>query len=167
MIVIVMGVSGVGKTTVGERLARQLGWTLVEADVLHPPENIRKMAAGITLSEGDRLPWLQRVHASILAHEAEGRSAVIACSALRESYRRLLREKTRDVRLVFLRCDLALIEKRLNQRQDHFFDPTLLASQFEALEEPADALVVDGAGDPRDIVAVISRALAAAAGMAQ
>lgn len=143
MVVILMGVSGAGKTAVGKRLAARLGWPFRDGDDLHPVANVRKMSAGVPLTDADRRPWLETIHDLILSIEADGRSAVIACSALKEAYRRLLLDGTRETRLVYLRGDPELIESRLRQRRDHFFDADLLQSQFDALEEPRDAIVVD------------------------
>lgn len=152
-----MGVSGAGKTTVGVRLAARLGWPFVDADHLHPASNIQKMAAGIPLTDEDRLPWLERVRDVIAEHARAGRSAVVACSALKRDYRRILLPAPADVRFIYLRGTPSVFERRLRERRGHFFDPTLLASQLEALEEPLDALVVDG---DQEVDAVVEAAVA-------
>jgi gluconokinase len=143
MVVILMGVSGAGKTAVGERLAQRLGWPFHDGDDLHPPANRRKMAAGQPLDDDDRRPWLLAIRELIGEHEASGRSAVVACSALKEAYRRLLLADTQATRIVYLRGTPELIAERLRGRRGHFFSSTLLPTQFAALEEPGDAAVVD------------------------
>ncbi len=142
-----MGVSGAGKTAVGESLAKRLGWIFVDADDLHPASNIRKMTAGVPLTDEDRFPWLLSVRGVMVEHATAGRSAVVACSALKQTYREFLRRGLADVRFVFLRGAPAVLERRLRERRNHFFDPNLLASQLEILEEPTDALVVDVDGE--------------------
>jgi gluconokinase len=138
-----MGVSGAGKTAVGKRLAERQNWPFVDGDDLHPPDNLRKMAAGVPLTDQDRLPWLSRVREVIREHAETGSSAIIACSALKRSYRRLLLEGQPDAKLVYLRGEPELLRRRLPERRGHFFDPGLLSSQLETLEEPANAVVVD------------------------
>ena len=150
-VVILMGVSGVGKTTVGRRLATLMGWEFHDGDDLHPPENIRKMAAGQALSDEDRIPWLERVHELILEHEHSGRNTVIACSALKDSYRRGLLEGTQSTRFIYLRGEPGLLENRL-RRRGHFFEPRLLSSQFAALEEPQNVPIVDVGADTESVV---------------
>ena len=150
-----MGVSGAGKTTVGERLAAALGWSFYDADDLHPPANVEKMRRGTALTDDDRAPWLARLRSLIRELEREGRSAVIACSALRQSHRDYLADSGRNVRFVHLTGDFALIEQRLRERVGHFMSPALLASQFAALEQPAGVPRVDVAQTPDEIVAEI------------
>lgn len=147
-----MGVSGAGKTAVGERLAERLGWPFVDADDLHPESNVRKMAAGVPLTDEDRRPWLEAVREVMVEHSASGRSAVVACSALKNDYRELLLVGQADARLVYLRATREVLERRLAERRGHFFDPNLLASQLETLEEPEEALVVDA---DRELEAVV------------
>lgn len=154
-----MGVSGAGKTAVGELLAKRLGWPFVDADDLHPPSNIRKMTAGVPLTDEDRVPWLLRVRDVIVEYAESGRSAVVACSALKKNYRRQLLMGQADARLVYLRGAPAVFERRLRERSGHFFDPNLLASQLETLEEPTDALVVDGDGELETVVQAVAAAL--------
>ena len=151
MIFLLMGVSGSGKTTVGRRLADRLGWKFLDADDFHPPENVRKMAAGIALDDRDRLPWLRRIREVIDRHAASGDRLVVTCSALKHSYRKLLLEGASGVQLVYLKGSFELIEKRLRDRRGHFMPAALLRSQFEALEEPSDAVVVDASPPPDEI----------------
>ncbi|HEX3367637.1 gluconokinase [Phenylobacterium sp.] len=138
-VLVVMGVSGAGKTTVGEALARRLGWTFQEGDDFHPAANIAKMKAGHPLDDADRAPWLAKVEAWIANQLAAGRSGVIACSALKRSYRSAIVGGRDDVILVYLEGDQALIAQRIAKRHGHFMPPSLLASQFAALQEPAPA----------------------------
>jgi len=135
-IVLVMGVSGAGKTTVGEALARRLGWTFQEGDAFHPPANIAKMASGHPLDDADRAPWLASVEAWISDQLAAGRSGVIACSALKKAYRHALAAGRKDVVLVYLTGGAGLIAERLQARRGHFMPPALLASQLADLEAP-------------------------------
>jgi gluconokinase len=135
MIVIIFGVSGSGKTTVGKLLAKKLGWQFIEADDFHQKSNIEKMRSGLPLTDEDRWPWLQRLRQQIDTSFADGRNVVVACSALKRAYRDCLRVKD-AVRFVFLRGDYALIEKRLRNRPRHFMNPDLLQSQFDDLEQP-------------------------------
>lgn len=154
-----MGVSGAGKTAVGERLAACSGWPFVDGDDLHPPGNLRKMTAGVPLTDEDRLPWLERVRAVIAEHAGTGRSAVVACSALKRAYRELLLEGQTDTRLVYLRTTRAVLERRLRERRGHFFDPDLLGSQLDTLEEPEDALVVDADRGLEAVVEAVAEGL--------
>lgn len=137
MILVLMGVSGSGKTTVGRMLARELGWPFYDGDGFHPPANIARMRAGLPLTDEHRRTWLHVLAVLIRRLEAEGTPAVVACSALRASYRASLRDASPAVRFVYLRGPYALIRERLAAREDHFFDPDLLDSQYAALEEPA------------------------------
>ena len=152
-----MGVAGVGKTTVGERLAADLGWPFYDADDLHPPANVEKMRRGVALTDADRAPWLAKIRSLIGELERAGQSAVIAWSALKQSYRDAIAEGTRDVRFVHLTGDFALIERRLRARAGHFMSPGLLVSQFATLEEPLGALRVDVSRPPDEIAAEIER----------
>ena len=153
-----MGVSGSGKTTVGKLLASELGWEFLEADDLHPPANIEKMQRGIPLDDADRDPWLDAIAKGLDTRVRAGRNAVLACSALKHAYRQRLRVSP-DVRFVYLKGSFEEIEERLGDRRGHFFSPDLLESQFEALEEPLDALVVDVSDPPETIVRQIMRTL--------
>ena len=142
MIVVVMGVTGSGKTTVGQALAASLGWPFRDADDLHPPENVAKMAAGEALTDADRWPWLDRIVAEAHERTSRGESAIVACSALKALYRERLRGAG-DVRFVYLRGSEATIAQRLARRRHRYMPATLLPSQFATLEEPDDALAVD------------------------
>jgi gluconokinase len=151
VIVVLMGVCGCGKSTVGRALADRLGWPFFDADDFHPQANVAKMAKGIALTDDDRGPWLDRLAAEMRAVARKGEDAVLACSALKESYRqRIARgledaegDEAFDVRLVYLKGDAQTIEPRLALRSGHYMPPSLLASQFAALEEPEDAMVID------------------------
>jgi len=152
MIVIVMGVAGAGKTTIGQRLAHALGWEFRDADDLHPAQNRDKMRHGIALTDADRRPWLATVRGLIENYLECGGCAVIACSALKQSYRDLLVVDPAKVKLVYLHGSKDLIAQRLAERHGHFFGPDLLRSQFEALEEPRQAIAEDIGRDPAAIV---------------
>ena len=137
MIVIIAGVSGSGKTTVGAMLAGRLGWPFADADDFHPAANIEKMRAGIPLTDTDRWPWLRAIGGWMDEHIARGESAVVSCSALRRSYRDLLLAGRPEARMVFLATDSQVLTRRLAARVGHFFPQQLLASQLAALEPPA------------------------------
>lgn len=154
-----MGVSGVGKTTVGQRLARELGWRFMDADDLHPLENVDKMRAGIPLEDEDRRPWLLAIRARLLHLQAEGTDAVLACSALKQAYRDVLLDGTGDVRVVDLEAPPETIRQRLQQREGHFMHPALLDSQLRTREPPDTGVVVDASRSPAEIVASIRAAL--------
>ena len=143
--VIVMGVSGAGKTVVGRRLAHRLGFAFADADDYHPQANIDKMAAGVPLTDDDRGPWLERLRALIVEHAAEGRSVVLACSALKAGYRRTLRgaEPAARVHLLYLKGDYDTILERMRDRRGHYMKASMLQSQFRDLEEPVDAVTID------------------------
>jgi gluconokinase len=155
---ILMGVSGSGKTSVGEALADQLGWDFYDADNFHPPENVAKMANGIPLSDSDRAPWLARLHDLISSSLKQDRPGVLACSALKERYRQQLLESNTGVQIVFLKGSYDLIWSRMKKRTDHYMQPHMLRSQFDTLEEPTNALTVDISMSVDDIVeTIISR----------
>lgn len=158
-VVVIMGVAGCGKTTVGRELARELGWPFHDADEFHPPENVAKMSAGIPLTDADRAPWLAAIRRHIETALAAGRNAVVTCSALREAYRRVLVTDPARVALVYLKGSRELLGERIGGRRDHFMKPAMLESQLAALEEPANALVVDIAPAPPAIAALIRREL--------
>jgi len=153
-----MGVTGSGKTTIGLALAQSLQWQFVDADEFHSPANVAKMRAGIPLDDADRAPWLAALHDAIAGWQETQTSVVLACSALKQSYRDQLLVSP-DVKLVYLRGSRELISQRLSQRHGHYMDPNLLSSQFSTLEEPQDAVVVDVEADVPDIVAQIHKAL--------
>src|SRR5262245_12489592 len=136
VLVVVMGVSGAGKTTVGRLLADQVGWTFIEADDFHPPANVEKMHRGVPLTDADRAPWLDALHGAIAQVAARNGSAVVACSALKQVYRDRLAAGVDGVRFVYLRGAPALVAQRLAARRGHFMPTALLASQLDALEEP-------------------------------
>jgi gluconokinase len=140
---IVMGVSGSGKTEVGRSLAQHLGWDFYDADDFHPADNITKMAAGIPLDDSDRAPWLASLHELISTSLKKDQPGVLACSALKERYRQQLLAGNDDVQLVYLKGSYELIWSRMSARKDHYMKPHMLRSQFETLEEPGNALVID------------------------
>ncbi len=157
-----MGVSGSGKTTIARGVAAHLGWEVIEGDSLHPPENIAKMKAGTPLTDADRRPWLQAIAREIDAVRAAGRSAVVACSALKRSYRTILIGDRPDVVLVYLQGSHELIAARIAARKGHFMPPSLLESQFADLEEPGPderPIVLSVAPGPEAIVAAALEAL--------
>ncbi len=158
MILIVMGVVGAGKTTVGRLLAQELHYEFADADDFHPQANIEKISHGIALSDEDRKPWLERLREKILDWEASETDAVLACSALKCSYREELKAGP-DVRFVYLKGDADLIAQRLSARHGHFAGASILASQMADLEEPGDAITVDIAPTPAEIVAEIRQKL--------
>jgi gluconokinase len=161
-IVVVMGVSGSGKTTVAKLLAGALGCRFLEGDDLHPPANVEKMRSGTPLTDADRLPWLSRIAQEIDAWRRRGESGVVTCSALKRTYRDILIGARSDVALVYLQGSRDLIQQRMAARHEHFMPVALLDSQFATLEEPAPderAIVVDIGGPPPEIVAEIVRRL--------
>jgi gluconokinase len=154
MVIVMMGVAGSGKTTVGKLLAAQLTWTFADADDYHSAANVEKMRSGIPLTDSDRAPWLETLRSLIVSWMAEGTSAVLACSALKREYRERLLVGP-EVRFVYLKGDRALLEERMRARHEHFMAERMLASQLSTLEEPEDALVVDVSQSPEEIVAEI------------
>ncbi len=159
-VAVVFGVSGCGKTFIGRQLAQETGWTFLDADDLHPPANVRKMREGQPLDDADREPWLAALCARIAQGLADGRSTVLACSALKRSYRDRLRVDGR-VRFFYLQVDRPSLEARLRQRQDHFFNPVLLDSQLQTLEPPGAEDTVDACRAPEQVIEEIRRRLAA------
>lgn len=152
MIVVVMGVSGCGKSTVGQKIAERLGCAFRDGDEFHSDANRAKMHAGIPLNDDDRKPWLESIRAYMDEMTSGGRSLVVACSALKQRYRDVLRGNGGTTEFVYLKGDFELLQSRLSARKDHFFNPNLLRSQFDALEEPTDAIVVNIALPPEAIV---------------
>lgn len=159
MIIVIMGIAGSGKTTVGQHLGAALGWPFFDGDDFHPAANLAKMASGQPLDDGDRGPWLARLRQLIDEQVEAGTSAVIACSALRQSYRERLLGGCSEARLVYLAADGALLAQRLAGRTRHFFPATLLESQLAALEEPEGAIVIDAGRPVAEIVAAVMEAV--------
>ena len=147
---IIMGVAGSGKTAVGEALAKTLAWPFYDGDSFHPESNVAKMSSGIPLNDDDRKPWLERLHELIRSHLAEGKAVIVGCSALKESYRKILRGDL-DVTFIHLEGSFELILERMQARQ-HFMKPNMLKSQFETLEVPQDAITVSIAEPVEKIV---------------
>lgn len=161
LIILIMGVSGAGKTTIGRRLAEVLGWRFLEGDDFHPAANIDKMRSGHPLTDDDRRPWLERLHAAIVDQVRMNQPAVIACSVLKTEYRSIVEEGCApSLRLVYLKGTAGLFRERLAGRRHHFMRPELLDSQLAILEEPADAQVIDAALPPEEIVRQIRSRLA-------
>jgi len=156
VVVIVLGVAGSGKTTIGRAIADRYGWRFVDADDHHAPAAIAKMRAGVALTDADRAPWLASLHAIAAAAADRRDHLVIACSALRQRYRDVLRGTLRNIRFVYLKVDEATLARRLAERSGHFAGPSLLASQLANLEEPADALTIDATRPPEEIVNAIA-----------
>ncbi len=153
MVVIVMGVAGCGKSTVGPLIAEALGGAFAEGDQFHPPANVAKMSSGLPLDDSDRMPWLAAMAEAIRDWRRQAQPTVLACSALRQRYREVLADGSDEVRFVYLRGTQTLIGDRMARRRNHFMPPSLLTSQFATLEEPADAIIVDVGGAPEAIAA--------------
>ena len=159
MVVIIMGATGAGKTTIGTMLAARLNWQFADADTFHPPANIEKMSKGIPLNDADRTPWLEAMRKAILEWIAAGKNVVLACSALKRAYREELRPSP-EVKIIYLKGNYALFAERIRHRHGHFAGEGILAGQFADLEEPEDAIAVDAAKSPEEIVAEIRKHLA-------
>lgn len=159
MVIVLMGVTGSGKTTVGTGLAEELGWDFYDADDFHPLANKTKMAAGIPLNDEDRVPWLEALGEMVHAKLEADKPAVLACSALKENYRRIICRGDKRVKFIHLDGTRDLISDRLSQRKGHFMNPALLESQFQTLEPPADAVYVDVTPAPAVIIESIKREL--------
>jgi gluconokinase len=155
VIVVVMGVTGAGKTTAGRLLAHALACKFLDADDYHPAANVAKMRAGEPLTDADRAPWLARLNGVLKERAARAESVVLACSALKTAYRDRLLAGIPDGRLVYLRGTKALIAARLEARRGHYMPPALLDSQFAALEEPTEAIVVDVGPAPEAVAAAV------------
>ncbi len=151
MIVVLMGVAGAGKTTIGMLLAEALGCPFLDGDSLHPPANVQKMAQGIPLTDADRAPWLAAIRAHLEDAFRRGENLVVACSALKRQYREYLAAKV-PVIWVYLKGSEEIVRPRLEQRREHYFKAAMLSSQFEVLEEPASAIVADISLAPQAIV---------------
>jgi gluconokinase len=157
MVIVLMGPAGAGKTTIGRSLSVELGWRFVDGDDLQPHANVDKMSRGDPLTDGDRASWLAALH-TVIARAIDRREHLaLACSALKERYRSALRADLKPVRFVYLQADASLLQRRLEQRPHHFAGPALLTSQLTDLEEPADALTIEAANDPSEIVHHIRR----------
>jgi gluconokinase len=153
-----MGVTGAGKTTIGRLLAAELSWQFADADDFHPESNVEKMRRGIPLTDADRKPWLERLRTEIARWIADSRNVVLACSALKSSYRQEL-QVSAEVRFVYLKGSAAVISARLRARHGHFAGEQILAGQFADLEEPKDAVSVEISATPQQIVAEIRQKL--------
>ena len=147
-----MGVSGSGKSTIGQMLAREMGWIFIEADDHHSEQNIAKMKQGVSLSDEDRYPWLMRLARLIKQLNNNRRMAIVACSALKEKYRVLLGNQGPDITYVYLKANFQVINERLSKRGEHTMPVSLLPSQFADLEEPKEAITINAAEDPAQIV---------------
>ncbi|HLL76234.1 MAG TPA: gluconokinase [Pyrinomonadaceae bacterium] len=158
MVIVVMGVAGSGKTTVGRLLAGELGWKFYDADDFHPPENVEKMAGGVPLEDADRIPWLESLRDLIRGCLERGEGAVLACSALKGSYRDYLLVGE-GVRIAYLKGDHELIRERLNNRRGHYMKPEMLDSQFAALEEPEPGTHFDISARPAEVAREIRKRL--------
>jgi gluconokinase len=153
-----MGPAGSGKTTVGKLLATELSWDFFDGDDFHPPANIEKMSRGVPLTDADRIPWLNSIRRAMLQWQADERNVILACSALKRSYRDLLGINA-GVKLVYLKSTYELLRERLRSRKGHYAGEQLLASQLKDLEEPMDAITIDASGSPAEIVAEIRKRL--------
>lgn len=154
MIILLMGVSGAGKTTIGQLLASELGWEFLDADDYHSPKNVEKMRAGTPLTDADRGPWLKTLRALIGDRIAKKQNMILACSALKQAYRRTL-QVTPEVKIVYLKGTAEILGQRLSSRRGHYMTERMLDSQLKALEAPEDALVVDVDRSPAEIAAEI------------
>ena len=160
MFYIIMGVSGSGKSTVGKLLSDRTGWQFFDADDFHPQSNIDKMSRGVPLTDSDRLPWLYKLHDLITDILNAGNQGILACSALKSDYRDLLSDNySNGVVFIYLRGDYDCIKSRMKQRQGHFMEEDMLRSQFAALEEPKNAVVLDISLSPEEIVEEILKVL--------
>jgi gluconokinase len=152
MFYVIMGVSGSGKSTIGKLLAERTGWAFYDADDFHPTANIDKMQRGIALTDSDRQPWLTTLHQLIVTHLERDRPGILACSALKSQHRQILRDKSSKVIFVYLQGNYDSIQNRIQQRLGHFMAANLLRSQFDILEEPQDALIINITLAPEAIV---------------
>jgi gluconokinase len=162
MVILIMGVSGSGKTTIGQMLAAQLNWQFQDADDLHSPANIEKMHQGIPLTDADRRPWLRSIRSAIDRSLDTNTNLILACSALKAEYRQDLDLGAARVKFVYLKGSIELIQQRLKQRKGHFMNPDLVKSQFADLQEPDEAIVIEIDRSPAEIVHQIATELALA-----
>jgi gluconokinase len=158
MVVLLMGTTGAGKTTVGKILAARLRWAFLDADDFHSPGNIDKMHHGIPLTDADRLPWLEKIHTELQRQTQSGKNIVLACSALKQCYRDLLSREL-DTRIVYLRGTYDVMRQRIEFRHGHFAGQDILAGQFADLEEPPDALALDVSRSPQQLAAEVISSL--------
>ena len=159
MLIIITGVSGVGKTTIGKLLSENMGWTFYEGDDYHTDVNLAKMRNGTPLTDDDRWPWLDALRTKISEIVLHEKDAVLSCSALKESYRMRLGSGLKDIVFVYLRGDYQLVRNRISARVGHFMSADLLVSQYSDLEEPQDGIIVDAALEPMAIINYLKRAL--------
>jgi gluconokinase len=163
VIIILLGVSGSGKTTVGQALSALTGWTFLDADDYHPPANVEKMSGGEPLTDADRAPWLEILRTEIATRLKRGENAILACSALKKAYRQQLQVDPAQVRFVYLKVSPDLLQQRLEQRKDHFMKSSMLRSQLETLEEPDSREVliigVEAESDPETLASTIQKSL--------
>ncbi len=152
MIIIIMGVSGAGKSTIGELLAKSLDWDFFDGDSFHPQANIKKMSNGIPLNDTDRIPWLEKIRNAIDEWLGNNQNVVLACSALKQTYRYYLINNTENIKIVYLKGSFNLFAQRLTARKNHFMKLEMLQSQFDVLEEPKQGIIVDAAKSPEEIV---------------
>jgi gluconokinase len=152
LILILMGVSGCGKTTIGELLAQSLGWVFYDGDKFHPSVNVEKMSLGIPLTDEDRSAWLDILKGIIENQISRNEPAIMACSALKRAYRNHLQVDSEIVQFIYLKGTYNLIEKRMLSRKGHYMKAQMLKSQFETLEEPENALTLDINQDPHELV---------------
>jgi len=152
-----MGVTGSGKTTIGKLLSEKLGFAFYDADNFHPKENIEKMSAGIALNDHDRIPWLNNLQILITENINNNKNCVLACSALKETYREILLCSHDKVKLVFLKGKEKIISERLSSRKNHFMNPNLLKSQFNTLQEPTNSITVDVENSPEEIAEYLAK----------
>ena len=158
MVVLLMGTTGAGKTTVGKILAARLRWTFLDADDFHSPANIDKMHHGIPLTDADRLPWLEKIHTELQHQTQSGENIVLACSALKQCYRDLLSREL-DTRIVYLRGTYDVMRQRIEFRRGHFAGEDILAGQFADLEEPPSAVALDVSRSPQQLAAEVIASL--------
>ncbi|MDJ0518006.1 MAG: gluconokinase [Trichodesmium sp. MO_231.B1] len=152
MIIIIMGVSGAGKSTIGKLLAKYLNWDFFDGDSFHSQANIKKMSNGIPLNDADRIPWLIEMRNAIEQWLAENQNIILACSALKKAYRHILITNPQNIKIVYLKGSFDLFAQRLRARKNHFMKLEMLQSQFDVLEEPKQAIIVDAAKSPEEIV---------------